>query len=131
MGFHYVLNPPRMSCPGSEDAEGSNLKDNPSDLDDRRRLDSPSDHWEDNVTATGTTDRCAGASSLHVPVMAAPSVLEKSLQEFIKQGTILRTIQRGMTDLCSCVGDLELKRGGYPYVIGIQVRGILVKNGNC
>ena len=99
-----------MSCPGSEDAEGSNLKDNPSDLDDRRRLNSPSDQREDNVTATGTTDR-AGASSLHVPVMAVPTVLEKSFQEFIKQGPILREIQHGMTDLCSCVGDLERKRG--------------------
>ena len=85
---------------------GSNLKGNPSDLDDRRRLDSPSDQREDNVTAAGTTDRCAGASSLPVPVMAAPNVLE-SLQE----GPILLEIQRGMTDLCSRVGDLERKRG--------------------
>ena len=60
-----------MSWPGSEDAVGSNLKGNPSDLDDRRRLDSPSDQREDNVTAAETTDRCAGASSLPVPVMAA------------------------------------------------------------
>ena len=30
-----------MSCPVSKDAEGNNLKDNPSDLDDRRRLNSP------------------------------------------------------------------------------------------
>ena len=67
-----------MSCPGSEDAEGSNLKGNPSDLDDHRRFDSPWDQREDNVTATtGTTDRCAGASSIHVPVMAAPTVLGK------------------------------------------------------
>ena len=87
---------------------GSNLKGNPSDLDDRRRLYPPSDQWEDNVTAAGTTDRCAGASSL--PVMAAPNMLE-SLQEVIKQGPILREIQRGMTDLCSRVGDLERKRG--------------------
>ena len=86
------------------------MKDNPSDLDDRRRLNSPLDQREDNVTATGTTDRCAGASSLHVPVMAAPTVLEKSLQELIKQGPILREIQLGMTDLCSRVGDLERKR---------------------
>ena len=99
-----------MSCPRSEDAVGSNLKGNPSDLDDRRRLDSPSDQREDNVTAAGTTDRCAGASALQVPVMAAPNVLE-SLQEVIKQGPILREIQRGMTDLCSRVGDLERKRG--------------------
>ena len=55
------------------------LKGNPSDLDDRRRLISPSDQREDNVTSTGTTDRCASASSLPVPVMAAPTVLEKSL----------------------------------------------------
>ena len=89
---------------------GSNLKGNPSDLDDRRRLDPPSDQREDNVTAARTTDRCAGASSLPVPVMAAPNVLE-SLQEVIKQGPILREIQRGMTDLCSRVGDLERKRG--------------------
>ena len=86
------------------------MKGNPSDLDDRRRLDSPSDQREDNVTATGTTDRCAGASSLHVLVMVAPLVLEKKLKEFIKQGPILREIQRGMTDLCSRVGDLERKR---------------------
>ena len=99
-----------MSCPGSEDAIGSNLKGNPSDLDDRRRLDSLSDQREDNVTAPGTTDRCTGASSLPVPVKAAPYVLE-SLQEVIKQGPILREIQRGMTDLCSRVGDLEHKRG--------------------
>ena len=98
-----------MSCPGAEDAVGSNLKGNPSDLDDRRRLDSPSDQQEDNVTATGTTDRCAGACVLQVPVMAAPSVLE-SLQEVIKQGHKLREIQRRMTDLCSRVGDLERKR---------------------
>ena len=51
----------------------------PSELDDRRRLDSPSDQREDNVAATGTTDRCAGVSSLQVPVMAAPTVLEKKL----------------------------------------------------
>ena len=49
-------------------------------------------------------------SLLHVPVMAAPTVLETSLQEFIKQGPILREIQCGMTDLCSRVGDLECKR---------------------
>ena len=104
-----------MSCPGSQDAEGSNLKDNPSDFDDRRMLNSTSNQQEDNVTATGTTDRCAGARSLHV----------------IKQGPILREIQRGMIDLCSRVGDLERKRGGPPHVIGIQVKGILVKNGNC
>ena len=42
-----------MSFPGSEDAVGSNLKDNPSDLDDRRRLDPPSDQREDNLTAGG------------------------------------------------------------------------------
>ena len=112
-----------MSCPGSEDDVGSNLKGNPSDLDDRRRLDSPSDQREDNVTATGTTDRCAGVSSLQNPVMAAPNVLE-SLQEVIKQGPLLREIQHGMTDLCSRVGDLERKRGGPPHVTGIQVKGI-------
>ena len=43
--------------------------------------------------------------------MAAPTVLEKSLQESIKQKPILREIQRGMTDLCSRVGDLECNRG--------------------
>ena len=32
---------------------GSNLKGNPSDLDDRGRLDSPSNQREDNVTALG------------------------------------------------------------------------------
>ena len=101
-----------ISCPGSEDAVGSNLKGNPSDLDDRRRFDSPSDQREDNVTAAGTTDRCAGASELQVPVMAAPNVLE-SLQEVIKQEPILRKIQRGMTDLCSRVGDLECKMGRF------------------
>ena len=42
--------------------------------------------------------------------MAAPNVLG-SLQEIIKQGPILREFQRGMTDLCSRVGDLERKRG--------------------
>ena len=89
------------------------------------------DQREDNVTATGTSDRCAGASLLSDPVMAAPTVLEKSFHEFIKQGPILREIQRGMTDLCSRVGDLEHKRGGPPHVIGIEVKGILVKNGNC
>ena len=99
-----------ISCPGSEEAEGNNLKGNLSDLDDCRRLNSPSDQQEDNVTATGTTDHCAGASSLHVPVITAPTVLETSLQEFIKQGPILCEIQRGMTDLCSLVGDLECKR---------------------
>ena len=56
---------------------GSNLKGCPSDLDIRRRFDSNSDHREDNVTATGTTDRCPGTTLLHVPVMAAPTVLEK------------------------------------------------------
>ena len=81
-----------MSCPGSEDAVGSNLKGNPSDLNDRRRLDSPSDQREDNITATVTT------------------VLE-SLQKSIEQGPTLRDIQLGMTDLCSRVGDLEPKRG--------------------
>ena len=63
-----------MSCPGSEDAEGNSLKDNPSDLNDRRWLNSPVDHREDNVTSTGTTDRCVGVSLLPVPVMAASSV---------------------------------------------------------
>ena len=63
----------------SEDAGVNNvqLKGNLSYLDDRRRLNSPSDQREDNVTATETTDHCAGASSLPVPVMAAPTVLEK------------------------------------------------------
>ena len=65
---------------------GSNLKGNPSDLDDRRRLDSPSDQREDNEAATETTDRCAGASALQVPAMAAPTVLE-SLQEVISYHT--------------------------------------------
>ena len=65
-----------MSCSGSEDAEGNNLKVIPSDLDDRRRLGSPSDQPEDNVKATGTTDSCAGMSSLPVPVVTAPPVLE-------------------------------------------------------
>ena len=36
--------------------------------------------------------------------------MEKSLQEFIKQGPILREFQREMTDLCSRVGDLKGKR---------------------
>ena len=67
-----------MSCPGSEEAEGNNLKVKPSYLDDRRLLNSPSDQQEDNVIATETTDQCAGASSLPVPVMAAPTVLETS-----------------------------------------------------
>ena len=58
-----------MSCTGSNDAEGNNLKDNPSDLGDRRRLNSPSDQQEANVAATGTTDLCAGTSLLPVPVM--------------------------------------------------------------
>ena len=107
----------------SEDAKGSNLEDNPSDLDDCR--------WLDNVTATGTSDRCAGVSSQPVPVLAAPTVLEKSFHEFIKQGPISRDIQRGMTDLCSRVGDLERKSGCPPHVIGIQVKVLLVKNGNC
>ena len=104
---------------------------NPSDLDDGIRLDSPLDQREDNVTATGTTDRCAGASSPPVPEMAAPTVLQKCLRECIKQGPILREIQRGMTDLCSHVGDLERKRGSPPHVIDIQVKGILIKHGNC
>ena len=68
-----------MSCPGSEVAEGSNLKGNPSNLDNRRQLDSLSGQREDNVTATGTKDRCVGASSLHVLVMAAPTVFEKKV----------------------------------------------------
>ena len=42
--------------------------------------------------------------------MAAPTFLE-SLQEAIKQGSILREILCGMTDLCSRIGDLERKRG--------------------
>ena len=71
---------------------------------------SPWDQQKDNVTATGTTDRCAGVSSLPVPVMAVPTVLEKSLPEFIKQGPILREIQRGLADLSSYVGDLERKK---------------------
>ena len=44
------------------------------------------------------------------PVMAVPTVLEKSLQEFIKQGPISREIQRGKTDLSSRIGDLGCKR---------------------
>ena len=45
--------------------------------------------------------------------MATPTVLEKSFQEFIKQGHTLREIQRGMTELCSRVGDFERKRGDW------------------
>ena len=77
---------------------GSNLKRNSSDLDDFRRLDSPSDQREDNVTAPETTDHCAGTSLLQVPVIMAASNLLESLQEVIKQGPILREIQHGMTD---------------------------------
>ena len=44
---------------------------------------------EDNNTATGATDRCAGASSLPVPVMAASTVLENSLQEFYQTRTYI------------------------------------------
>ena len=91
-----------MSCSGSEDAEDSNVKGDPSDLDDGRWLDSPSDQREAKVTATGTTYRCAGVSSLLVPVMVSPTVLEK---KFIKQGP--------------------------PHAIGIHVKGILVINGKC
>ena len=57
-----------------------------------------------------TTDPYHCAISLPVPVMAVTTVWEKSLQEVIKQGPILHKIQRGMTDLSSCVGDLECKR---------------------
>ena len=45
--------------------------------------------------------------------MASPNVVERfdrSLQEFLKQGRILREIQRGLTDLKSRVGSLERKR---------------------
>ena len=51
---------------------GSNLKGNPSDWDDRIPLDPPSDQREDNLTAAGTIDRCAGASSLPVSVWLRP-----------------------------------------------------------
>ena len=43
--------------------------------------------------------------------MAAPTVLEKILQQFIKQGPVLRDVQRRVTDLCSRVVYLERKRG--------------------
>ena len=39
-----------------------------------------------------------------------PLFWKKSVQEFNKQGPILREIQRGMIDLCSRVGDLARKR---------------------
>ena len=98
-----------MRCPWLEDAEGSNFKGDPSDLDNCRWLDSPSDQREDNVTALGQQIVAQAASSIPVPVMA---VLEKKrLQEFITQGRILREIQRGITDLCSRVGDLVAKGG--------------------
>ena len=90
--------------------------------DNRRRLDSPSDQREDNITATGTTDRCAGASSLPVPVMTNSLFLKKSLQEFIKHASILREIQRGMTDLWCRIRDKERKGGGPTRFIGIQVK---------
>ena len=64
-------------------------------------MNSSSDQRKDNVTATETTDRCAGASSLPGPVMAAPAVWEKSHQTRTK----LREIQRGMTDMSYRVGD--------------------------
>ena len=51
-----------MSFPEEAGDNNLQLKDNPSDLDDRRLMNYPSDQREDNVTATGTTDRCAGAS---------------------------------------------------------------------
>ena len=94
-------------------------------------MNSPSDQREDNVTAAGTTERCAVASSLHVPVMAAPTVLEKRLQEFIKQGPILREIQRGMTDLCSRVRDLERKSGRASSCDRNTSESNKSKNGNC
>ena len=51
-------------------------------------MDSPWDQRDDTVTFTGTTDRCAVARSLPIPVMAAPTVLGKGLQEFIKEGPL-------------------------------------------
>ena len=59
-------------------------------------MDSPPDQRENNVTATGTTGRFAGASLLPVPVMAAPIVLEKvymklKLGAFRVQGSFCKT----------------------------------------
>ena len=49
--------------------------------------------------------------------MAAPTVLETSLQKFIKHGPILREIQRGMTDLCLALEIKNVNGGGPPRVI--------------
>ena len=71
---------------------------------------------EVNRTATGIAANRGASASLPGQLMAAPSVLDrfdKSLQEFLKQGPI-QEIQRGMTDLKTCVGDLERKRKGSP-----------------
>ena len=69
-------------------------------------MDSPPDQRENNVTATGTTGRFAGASLLPVPVMAAPIVLEKvymklKLEAFRVSGKFLqdRGIQGESADL--------------------------------
>ena len=50
--------------------------------------------------------------------MAAPSVLEKKLTEIYQTITYITR-------------DLNAKGGGYPHVIGMQVKEILVKNGYC
>ena len=61
-----------MSCQGSEDAEGKNLKGKPSDVDDLRISEMIM------LTATFTTDRCTCSSLLPIPVMPPPIVLEKN-----------------------------------------------------
>ena len=94
-------------------------------------MESPSDQREDNVTATETTDRFAGVSSLHVPVMAVPTVLEKRLQQFIKQGPVLREVQRRVTDLCSRVVYLERKRGRSSSCDRDTSERNISKNGKC
>ena len=68
-----------MSCQGSEDAKGKNLKGKPSDVDDLRISE------RIMLTATWTTHRCTGSSLLPFPVMAAPIVSEKIYRNLSNQ----------------------------------------------
>ena len=69
----------------TDTTSGSNLKGSPSNKEDHRRLDTSRDQQEDNVTVTGTTDRCTDSSSLPIPVMAAPTVLGKVYRNLSKK----------------------------------------------
>ena len=101
----FELNLTIMSASGSDVEESNSLLTRQSKNDSGRKENLSEEQREEN--------RIANIGQGQELQMASPSVVErfdKSLQEFLKQGPILREIQRGLTDLKSRVGTLERKR---------------------